>query len=74
MNIHEDILSKLTDEQKRKIESARTPEELLSLAKEAGYELSPEQLNGIAGGIDTSWCNLTCGDDCKKDDCRLWGR
>jgi pyruvate formate lyase activating enzyme len=30
--------------------------ELLSLAKEAGYELNPEQLEGIAGG----WCGNHC--------------
>ncbi len=37
MNINENILNKLTDEQKKKVEAAQTPEELLALAKEAGY-------------------------------------
>ena len=41
MNIPEHILSTLTDEQKKKIEAAQSPEELLALAKEAGYELPP---------------------------------
>ena len=50
MNIPENILSTLTDEQKKKIEAAQSPEELLALAKEAGYELSPEQLSEVAGG------------------------
>ena len=36
MNIDERVLSKLTDEQKIMVEAARSPEELLSLAKEAG--------------------------------------
>ena len=36
MNIDKNILSKLTDEQKKKVESAKTPEELLAIAKEAG--------------------------------------
>ena len=36
MNIPENILSTLTDEQKKKVETAQSPEELLSLAKEAG--------------------------------------
>ena len=36
MNINENILNKLTDEQKMKVEAAQTPEELLALAKEAG--------------------------------------
>ena len=57
MNIPEHIFSKLTDELKKKIESATTPEELLDLAKEAGYELSPEQLQSVAGG---SWCGSDC--------------
>ena len=56
MNIPENILSTLTDEQKQKVKAAKTPEELLSLAKEAGYELNPEQLEGIAGG----WCGNHC--------------
>ena len=42
MNIPESILSKLTDEQKKKALAAKTPEEFLALAKEAGYELSEE--------------------------------
>ena len=50
MNIDENTLSKLTDEQKKKVEAAKSPEELLSLAKESGYELSPEQLSQVAGG------------------------
>ena len=56
MNIPENILSTLTDEQKKKIEAAKSPEELLALTKESGYELSPEQLEGIAGG----WCPGDC--------------
>ena len=52
MNIDESILSKLTDEQKQKVKTAQSPEELLALAKESGYELSPEELEAIAGGDD----------------------
>lgn len=50
MNIDERILSKLTDEQKKMVEAAMSPEELLSLAKEAGYELTQEQLDAVTGG------------------------
>ena len=39
MNIDESILSKLNDEQKKKVEAAQSPEELLAFAKEAGYQL-----------------------------------
>ena len=66
MNIPENILNTLTDEQKKKIETAQTPEELLALAKEAGYELSPEQLESVAGG---GWKCDSYVDPCPKDYC-----
>lgn len=56
MNVDESILSKLTDEQKKKVEAAQSLEEFLALAKEYGYELPPEQLEAIAGG----WCITKC--------------
>ena len=40
----------LTDEQRAKARACATPEEIMSLAKEEGYELSEEELDGIAGG------------------------
>ena len=52
----------LTPEQKEKALTCKTPEELLALASEAGYELSEEELKGIAGG---NWGN-PCG---PKDSC-----
>ena len=60
MNIPENILSTLTDEQKKKAEAVQSPEELLALAKEAGYELSPEQLESVAGGGGRDWCSIFC--------------
>ena len=48
--INESILSKLSDEMKKKVEAAQTPEELLNLSKEAGYELTLEEMETIAGG------------------------
>ena len=51
MNIPENILSALTDEQKKKVEAARSPEELLVIAEEYGQELTPEQLEAVAGGL-----------------------
>ena len=42
--------NELTDEQRRKLEDCQTPEELLALAKEEGYELTQEQLDSFAGG------------------------
>ena len=50
MNIPEEILSTLTDEQKKKVEAAQSPDELLAVAKEASYELSGDQLESVAGG------------------------
>ena len=50
MNIPGKILSALTGKQKKKVEAAQSPEELLSLAKESGYELSQEQLSQVSGG------------------------
>ena len=50
MNLDDSILSKLTDEQKNQIEAAQSPEELLAMAKEAGYELTREQLEAVSGG------------------------
>ena len=63
MNIPENILSTLTDEQKKKVEAAQTQEELLAIAKESGRELSDDQLEEIAGG----WCTVHClrDRDCK---------
>ena len=60
MNIPESILSTLTDDQKQKVEAAQSPEELLSLAKEAGYELTPEQLEAVAGGKEWYECKQIC--------------
>ena len=66
MNIPENILSTLTDEQKKKVEAAQSPKELLALAKEAGYELSPEQLESVAGG---GWKCDSYDDPCPLEYC-----
>ena len=52
---HED----LTPDQQEKLRACKTPEELLELAKQEGYALSDEELEGISGG---SWCPTECGD------------
>ena len=53
MNPEKSILDRLTDEQKKRFESAQSPEELHSLAKETGFELSQEQLDAIAGSKES---------------------
>ena len=46
-----DIPEKLLEEAR----TCSTPEELLALAQREGYELSDEQLAGVAGG-GSDWC------------------
>ena len=40
----------LTPEQQEKAKACGTPEDLLTLAKEEGIELTDEQVEGISGG------------------------
>ena len=56
MNIPENILSTLTDEQKKAVEAAQTPEELSALAEECGIELTIDQLEGVSGGLEYTPC------------------
>ena len=49
---------KLTEEQKEKFSNCKTAEELLEQAKAEGFELSEDDLEGIAGGLEwTSSCD-----------------
>ena len=53
----------ISSELKEKILACKTPEDILALAKEEGYELSDEELDGISGG----WCltnQKECPDRC----------
>ena len=43
----------LSPELQEKAKSAKSPEELLAMAKEEGYELSDKDLEGVSGG----WCS-----------------
>lgn len=56
----------LTSEQKERLKASQTPEELLEIAREAGYELSDEELTAVSGGH--LW---SCSDEtsCPPDVC-----
>ena len=40
----------LSEEQKAKAKACKTPEDMLALAKEEGYELSDDDLDAVSGG------------------------
>ena len=42
----------LTPEQQEKARAAKTPEGILALAREEGYELSDDELGAVSGGWD----------------------
>ena len=50
-----ELLKGLTDEQIEKVRAAGDVEELLSLAKEEGVELTDEQLEAVSGGFCTAF-------------------
>lgn len=50
----------ISPELKEKAKACKTPEDILALAKEAGYELSDEELEGISGGGWGSCGRNTC--------------
>ena len=52
----------LTSEQKEKVKACTSPEEMLELARKEGYELTDEQLEGIAGGWRTPCPGQNFGD------------
>jgi hypothetical protein len=54
MNTPENILNTLTDEQKKQLEAAQTPRELLALARDCGRELTLDQLEAVSGGLAPS--------------------
>ena len=48
--MREELLKGLTEEQVLKAKACKSSEELLSLAKEEGIELTDEQLEAVSGG------------------------
>ena len=58
-------------ELQEKLKAAKTPEDILELAKEEGYELSDSDLDGVSGGDWDCWTVCTnrggCYTDCPHD-------
>ena len=49
----------LTAEQREKARACKTPEEMLELAQEEGYDLSDDELEAVSGG----WGGCSCVSD-----------
>ncbi len=60
MKINENLFRDLSDEQKKLLESNPSPEEILQFAKETGVELTPDQLESIAGGWGGNKGKISC--------------
>jgi len=54
-------LNDLAPELKEKAKACKTPDELLALAEEEGYELSEAELDEVAGGRG-KWAHEECED------------
>ena len=48
--MRKELLNGLTDEQIKKVEACKSPEEIIALAKAEGVELTDEQLEAVSGG------------------------
>ena len=60
-------LKDLTPEQQAKARACTTPEELLTLAKAEGYELSDEELEAVSGGGAWNTIEHILDHDCSVD-------
>ena len=60
-----ELLKGLTEEQIAKVKACKSQEELLTLARAEGIELSEEQLEAVSGGFcsssDSKWKCTKCG-------------
>ena len=58
--VKKELLEGLSEEQVAKVKACKNAEELLSLAKEEGIELTDEQLASISGGACISFSSIHC--------------
>lgn len=62
MEVSKKAFDLLNDEAKERLRACETPEDILAFAKAEGVELSDEDLEGIAGGVDWLSCTaVNCG-------------
>jgi len=54
----------LTPEQMEKAKACKTPEDIMGLAKEEGFELSDEELEAVSGGDWDCW--TVCSERCDR--------
>ena len=70
-------INDLSPEIKEKAAACKSPEELIELAKEVGYELSDDELSAISGGGNWEspfvWDCDDYTDPCPSD-CHAWYR
>ena len=59
--MREELLNGLTNEQIAKLKECKNQEEILSLAKEQGVELTDEQLEAVSGGSICAPACPNCG-------------
>ena len=52
--MRKELLKGLSEEQIKKVEACKSPEEILNLAKAEGVELNEEQLAAVSGGSCSS--------------------
>jgi hypothetical protein len=60
--MREDLLKGLTEEQINKVKECKSPEDILTIAKAEGIELSDEQLEFVSGG----YCKETNKYECPR--------
>ena len=67
--MRKELLKGLSEEQIKKVEACKNSEEILSLAKAEGIELTEEQLEAVSGGgcFYTIKC-IKCGSDNLSDE------
>ena len=66
--MRKELLKGLSEEQIKKVEACKSSEEILSLAKAEGVELTDEQLAAVSGGACLKWTCPKCGSDNWSDE------